>query len=417
MRLTDLYPRNHLRYSSLPVLGPCLEGFATWLSQQGYPRHRVRVHVRKSRLVDEILRTRGCHFLAAVTRDDLHACRSARSPKDVELVAATRTLERYFDTRGLFPAPDPPNRSEALVHAYEVYLHEVRGLASSTIGDHVATASQLLNHLAYETDPGRLAGLKAIDLEIFVRDTGERLCRESTQHEIAHIRGFLRFLAAESLAPPGLDTQLDTPRLYRLERLPRSLPWNTVKAFLRAIDRGTALGRRDYAIFLLIATYGLRASEVVDLRLDDIEWRTSRLHVPRRKVATPLLLPLVDAVGDALVDYLRRGRPSLPYRAVFLRARAPTGTLKPTAVTEAFQAWSRRSGLDIPYQGAHCLRHSYAIHLLRLGTPLKTIGDLLGHRSAESTCVYLRMAIDDLREVALPLPRKLSPGRDEEACP
>ena len=109
-------------------------------------------------------------------------------------------------------------------------------------------------------------------------------------------------------------------------------------------------------------------------------------------------------MGNLLVDYLRDARPSSSLRHLFLRARAHEGTLKPTAVTEAFQAWSKRSGLSITFNGAHCLRHSFAVHLLRQGTPLKTIGDILGHRTAESTCVYLRLAIDDLREVALSLP-------------
>ena len=95
---------------------------------------------------------------------------------------------------------------------------------------------------------------------------------------------------------------------------------------------------------------------------------------------------------------------SCRHREVFLRVRAPAGPLAPTAVTEAFQGWTRRSGLPIPYQGPHCLRHSLAVHLLRQGTSLKAIGDLLGHRSAESTCVYLRLHVEDLRDVALDLP-------------
>ena len=122
------------------------------------------------------------------------------------------------------------------------------------------------------------------------------------------------------------------------------------------------------------------------------------------KTGTTRLLPLTDAAGTVLLRYLRRGRPALPYRELFLRGRAPVGVLKPTAVSEAFQKWARRSGLDIPWQGPHCLRHSYAVHLLRRGVPLKTIGDLLGHRIAESTYAYLRLAVDDLRGVALAVP-------------
>jgi len=150
----------------------------------------------------------------------------------------------------------------------------------------------------------------------------------------------------------------------------------------------------------------------------------ARLRIPQRKTRSILWLPLIDEVGTALLDYLRHGRSALAvrrkrvryqantphsYRELFLRHRTPIGVLKPTAINEAFQAWSKRSGLAIPFQGVHCLRHSYAVHLLRSGLSLKTIGDLLGHRNLESTCVYLRLAVDDLREVALDLPTTVDP--------
>jgi integrase len=166
------------------------------------------------------------------------------------------------------------------------------------------------------------------------------------------------------------------------------------------------MGLRDYAMFLLIATYGLRASEVVAISLDDIRWRLGILRIHQRKTSAPLELPLTNEVLSALVKHLKRTPPAAPYRRVFMRMRAPIGALKPTAVTEAFQALVRKSGLSIPYQGPHCLRHSYALRLLKEGIPLKTIGDILGHRTAESTSMYLRLATGDLREVSLLVPGK-----------
>jgi site-specific recombinase XerD len=139
------------------------------------------------------------------------------------------------------------------------------------------------------------------------------------------------------------------------------------------------------------------------LRLDDV---AGRLRVPRPKTKTPIMLPFTNEVGAALIEYLRRDRPDLPHRDLFLRVRAPSGPIAPTAVTEA---WIRRAGLAIPHQGPHCLRHSLAVHLLREGTSLKAIGDLLGHRSIESTCVYLRLHVGDLRDAALEIP----PDADE----
>jgi len=174
---------------------------------------------------------------------------------------------------------------------------------------------------------------------------------------------------------------------------------------LRSIDRTTPKGRRDYAMFLVIATYGLRASEVRTLDLDDIAWRARQIRFPRPKVGTPLLLPLTDEVGTALIDYLRHSRPRAICRRIFLRVEIPIGPLGRGAIGDAFRTWARRAGIALPIPGGpHSLRHALALHLLREGAALKTIGDLLGHRSAEATGRYLRLNVDDLRDVALQLP-------------
>jgi site-specific recombinase XerD len=229
--------------------------------------------------------------------------------------------------------------------------------------------------------------------------TSKGLTRGSLQHSVANLRSFLRFLSSRGDIDQGLDTSIDTPRMYRGEQLPRALRWDTVRAFLAAIDRTTPMGRRDYAMFVLIATYGLRASEVAALRLDDIEWRRERICVQRRKVSAPLVLPLTAEAGSAILDYVRRDRPKVAHRQLFLRVRVPFAPLVPTAVSEAFQTWKAHSRLPIGDGGPHCLRHSLAVHLLRAGASLKMIGDLLGHRSPESTSVYLRLHVADLRDV------------------
>ncbi|MDP2625382.1 MAG: tyrosine-type recombinase/integrase [Candidatus Rokubacteria bacterium] len=323
-----------------------------------------------------------------------------------------RGLLRFAQERWLLPpTPVAITRVTALAHIYEAALQDLRGLAPGTIRQHGTTAAQFLAHLDYQVAPERLAGVTASDVEAFVRETGKRLSRASLQHTVAQLRGFLRFLASHRRVAPDLDRQIDTPRVYRQEHLPRSLPWPTVRRLLQSIDRRTRQGLRDYTMLFLIASYGLRACEVVALTLDAVDWRGRRLHVPQRKTGTPLVLPLTDAVGTVLLRYLRRARPASPHRQLFLRERAPAGVLKPTAVTEVFQKWVRRSGLPIPFQGPHCLRHSYAVALLRRGVGLKTLGDLLGHRTADSTCAYLRLATDDLREVALAVPRSAGSTR------
>ncbi len=403
--LAELFPRAHARFASLPLLGPHLDGFVVWLDSQGYPRLPIRLRVRETPRIEGLLRRRGVSRLVSLSPVQLLDLGPRDSQDDIYLSATVRSLARYLDAQGLLAHP-APTRSEQVVTAYCAYLARVRGLADSTATYHGSTAAEWLTFIGFDRDCAVLQRVGPRQVEAFLRSVGTRISRASLQHTVGHLRSFLRFLASRGEVERELESSIDTPRLYQGERLPRSLSWETVQAFLTAIDRSTALGRRDYAIFLLIATYGLRTSEVAALRLDDVEWRAGRIRVPRRKVTTPLLLPLTHEVGAALFDYLRHARPELRCREIFLRARAPAGPLAPTAVTEAFQAWSRRSGLPISYQGPHCLRHSLAVHLLRQRTSLKAIGDLLGHRSAESTCVYLRLHVDDLRDAALDLPQE-----------
>ncbi len=407
--LTKLFPRAHARYTSLPILGPYLDGLVKWLDAQGYPRHPIRFRVRAAAQLDARLRRDGRARLEELSADELLAYAPHRAQDDVYGSALVRSLVRYLEAQGVLASP-PSTRAQEFIAAYCMQLESIRGLAASTIQHHSTTVRELLSHLGDGCLRTRLRTLDEPSIEDFLEVMSRRQGRESLQHTVAHLRSFLRFLAALDFAPIGLDARIDTPRVYRGERLPRALPWDTVLTLLRAIDRSTPMGRRDYAMLLLVATYGLRCCEVVSLELDDVSWHDSKLHVTRSKVRSSLILPLTMEVGTAILAYLRDGRPRLAHREIFLRVRAPDGPLEPTAVSEVFQGWVRRSGLQIPFRGPHCLRHSLAIHLLRRGTPLATIGDLLGHRSSESTCVYLRLHVEDLREVALNLPAAALPG-------
>jgi len=416
--LLKLYPRVHRRYTLLPVLGAIMEGFGTWLLNQGYSTDCVREHFCAMRRLARLLHRRGIGSVTELTRSKLQACAPANRLDDRRLAASVRLLDRYLECEtSLYPVRSL-SRIEQRVAAYAAHLDQVRGLAPSTVAAHCGTAAALLADIDYDSSPNRLRALTALDVEGFIRHSGARLRRASLQHIVAHVRGFLRFMASSGETAIGHDKQIDTPRVYREEQLPKALAWETVQALLQAIDRTTPSGIRDYAIFLLIATYGLRRCDIVALTLDDVAWRSRQLRIQQRKTGRLLWLPLTDEVATALLEYLRRGRPHLgvrrfrrgfqsdhpQFRQIFLRCCTPAGVLKPTAITEAFQTWSRRSGLKIPFQGVHCLRHSYALHLLRSGLSLKTIADLLGHRSLESTCVYLRLATDDLRDVPLDLP-------------
>ena len=406
--LTQLFPKTFKQYSSLPLLGSIADDFSKRLLQQGYQEGSVCNQLRTIIRIDKSLRQCGVKRLEEITRESLHAFLPAKSQDDRLLAGTIRALERFLYEKRLLSSPkdDPPSRTGMLLLLYTAYLKEVRAFADSTISHHRFTTSQFLDHLNYESNPYSLSTLNSVNVEKFVRTSGVKYSRGTLQHIVANVRGFLRFLSTKGIIAHGLDTQIDTSRVYRLEQLPHSLPWDKVCALLSSIDQTTSMGLRDYTMLFLIATYGLRTCEIVTLTLDDIHWREGWIQINQRKTDSSLALPLTDEAGTVLLKYLKHGRPSLPYRELFLRVRAPAGRLKPTAVTEVFQGCVRRSGIDIKFQGPHCIRHSFAVHLLRQGTSLKVIGDLLGHRSAESTCVYLRLATDDLRDVALPLPQE-----------
>jgi len=411
--LQSLLPKAHLKFRALPLFGSVADGFDDWLATSGYTPGSRKFSIRFLVHADADLRKRGVRKLTELTRPILYDSWRDLIKAFPNEAGTVRTLARYLNATGTITTgaiEEAPSVSSAtlLSDEYVSFLGKVRGCSPSTISHHRFASRCFLDHLESCSVP--LGSVHSSDIEAYITQAGGRMCRASLQHEVAVVRGLLRFLAKDGRVRAGLDRQIDTPRLYRLEQLPR-LPWDTVTALLKSIDRQSDMGLRDYAMFLLIATYGLRASEVVVISLDDIRWRHSSLRIHQRKTSSPLELPLTKEVSAALVKHLQRTPPTAPYRRIFLRMRAPIGLLKPTAVTEAFQALVRKSGLEVPFHGPHCLRHSFAVQLLKTGTPLKTIGDILGHRTAESTSVYLRLATGDLREVSLPVPGRLSTGK------
>jgi integrase/recombinase XerD len=404
--LALMFPRTHIQYRALPLIGSVLEDLCSWLHARGFPPHVIRRRLLKAAFLDQCLRERGVRSLAAYTPSDLRAklpCGNGRARQIAH--ALGECLVQYLVDDGAL-AVATPTRSTSLIAAYREHLVRVRGLAPGTVRGYVRSAHQFLRFVRYDADAGSLRALQVRDIDAFLTDAGRHVTRVTMQQVTAAVRTLLRFLAAHGHTAGHLAASVESVRQYRGERLPRALPWTTVLTLLRGIDRSTVTGLRDYAMALLIATYGLRASEVAGLRLDDIHWRGRVMLVPRPKVGTPLALPLTDEVATALLDYVRVRHASPEERQIFLRVLPPAGPIKRSAVLASFHLQAQRVGLKVPARfGPHCFRHSLAMHLLRQGTPLKTIADLLGHRSVESTTMYLRLDVDDLRDVALPLPK------------
>ena len=406
--LTSLFPWAHARYSSLPLLGLVLEGLCRWLGAKGFPENAIRRRITGAPLLEQRLRRSEIRSLQDCAASQLHGCVPKPRRWTAHMAhALARSLAQYLAERGEL-ARAPSSSTSQLIASYRMYLKQVRGLAPATVNRSATIAADFLLSLAYDHHPQHLDQLDVAQIDAFLTRAGQRLGRASMQKVSAVLRSFLKFLTTQGKIPAGLEQHIESPRQYRGERLPRALPWDDVLRLLHSVDRSTSKGRRDYAMLLLIATYGLRVGEVARLELDDIAWRSQHISIPRPKVGTPLLLPLTDEIASALLDYLRHDRPHSIHRQVFLRVREPMAPIASTAICDAFDVWVEHAGIRFPgLGGTHCLRHALAMHLLREQTPITTIGALLGHRSVESTGIYLRLDVEDLRDVALPLPSAL----------
>jgi integrase/recombinase XerD len=403
--LNDLSLKDQRTLHALPLLGAVIDDFSEWLIAHNYRDRTRKRYLHRCAAIDQYFVNHQHNALAELNAQQFLECRQFYQHRPGEVADTVSCLQRFLQSRQLISADAsseiPFRRS---IDAYRQYLADVRGLAGVTIGRHCLMVSEFLQHALKQDDAFRLADLTPGHSERFITAMSPRHGRQSLQKDVAILRGFLRFLGMRGEAPLELDVCIDTPRVHREEQLPRALPWDSVHAFLESIDRTTIAGLRDYAMLSLIAAYGLRSGDVAALKLTDIDWRADEVRIIQSKNRQPLVLPLIDSVAEAVLAYLRKGRPRSAYRQVFLKTHAPITPLQGANVSDAFRFRLKHSGLDIRARGAYCLRHSYAMHLLRQGVSLKTIGDLLGHRRSESTGVYLRLDVEDLRALALPLP-------------
>jgi integrase len=360
--------------------------------------------------VDASLQRHGHHTLQTLTRAAGHACWQGDNRHPVQAASTVRVFQPYRTAPGCLPAPQPqpgaPSQASRKPSTHS--LQSVRGCAPLTLAHHRGPGTHLLEPLATPHTAWRRTDRTASPLAQLLPGVGQRLCRATRQPVGAPSRGLLRCLALSGALPSARAHPMETPRGYRREHLPRGLAWETVGPLLLAIDRTTPPGRRDSAMLRWMATSGLRHSAIVARTWEDSQWRRETLQLTQHTTSPPLVRPRTDAVGTALLESLRHERPTSACRPLCLRARAPLGPLARTAVTDVFPAWASRSGRAIPLQGAHCLRHSDALHLLRHGGARKAMGDGLGHRTVERTGGYLRVAFQALRDVALPVPREAS---------
>ncbi|MBK9134552.1 MAG: tyrosine-type recombinase/integrase [Betaproteobacteria bacterium] len=387
-----------------------LTEFSVWLQAEHYSPVIAHGHLRR---LDHVLpRLRRLRAGTARRVGDLRkAFDIGQAPPSrlKDFHSTQRAYSRYLRTRGQLLREDAGDRFVALRDDYDRQLLELRGLSLSARYHHALT---IADFLARGLGPRRrLSSATPADVERFIALRSSEVSRHSMQHVVAHLRSFFRYCRDRGDISIALDS-IETPRTYRDELPPQALPWQTVQALIESVDLRSKAGWRDHCILHLMAHYGLRPSEVVSLRLDSIDWKAATLHVTQQKTRSDLLLPLAAPTLQVLRVYLDhdRNRQGETHAELFLRVRCPSGPLLRTAIGDIFGKRASEAGLGLEGQHVYRLRHTFAMRLLTRGVGLKAIGDLLGHRSLDSTCAYLRLDLEMLRGVALEVPSRSNQG-------
>ena len=292
-----------------------------------------------------------------------------------------------------------PSSTDVLMGSFRGYLLSERGLSVGTVRGYVDSATRFVAGL--EHHPGGLRDVTAAEVTAAVLRRSAAVSVSATQNFVAGLRAFLRFCFIEGLVGVDLSQAALPATGRRRSLLPLGIAKDQAAALVGSCDRRTAIGRRDYALILTLLRLGLRRSEVAGIRLEDIDWRAGELVV-RGKGARRDRLPLPADVGQAIASYLRRGRPDSDRREVFLRARAPFEPIASGTVASTVRRACRRAG--VAEVGSHRLRHTAACEMVAAQVPLVQIGQVLRHRSLQSTAIYARTDLVQLRLLAQPWP-------------
>jgi integrase/recombinase XerD len=390
--------------------GAFFEGFARALSQAGYAEITARRHLRAA---EHFIYWADRQGLAARTLTErslerfgrhLRRCRCPRygHTHRVEVLYGARLFLRHLQEAGLIAvtAVERTAHDPALLMAFREWMRQQRGTCERTLDNYAIHIRELLRRLGEEPERFDARSLRHFVLEAS-RASGWATAKKCT----TALRMFLRFLIAEGRCASELEAAIPILAHWRLAALPRYLQAEDVERLIGSCDPQSAVGRRNRAILLLLARLGLRAGDIVQLRLSDIDWKGAWIHVcgkGRRQTR----LPLTQEVGQALVAYLEGGRPRTQSDTVFVRSRAPFRPFRShCAVSVIVAAALRRAGVKRPSRGAaHLLRHSVATSLLRSGASLQEVAALLRHRSIGTTQIYAKVDVTALRKIAQPWP-------------
>jgi len=391
-----------------------IEKYVQWLEENGYSPKNVSRRVPLLMHFGAFALTRGASkysdlpdyvglFVDSWIRDHGKNCKTKRALSKVEgdvrnpVEQMLRCVLPGYTGKGRSHKPLP---FDSQVPDFFPYLQQERGLRPASIQHYRHNLGRFEGYLR-RIELHELSNLSPELISNFVADRSGLLSKSSQTGLCVFLRVFLQYLHREGLISRDLSSCVESPRSYRCAHIPRSISWDEVGKTLQAVDRRTPTGKRDYAVLLLLASYGLRGIEVAELKLEHIDWKRNRLLVPERKAGHCTAYPLSPVVGNAIIEYLRNGRPQGAGRHVFYRHLAPQRPMGSAAVSARAAHYLQKAGIHVARPGSHTLRHSCVQRLVDSDFPLKIIGDYVGHRSPSSTEIYTKIQIEPLRQIAL----------------
>ena len=395
-----------------PLAG-CLDILSTELRAKRYASETIRIYLAAAKAfgrwlsrhqlgIDDVSESVLQRYISNLKRLQDASGRKGRLPYTG---IGLRHLLRGLRQSGLLePQREAPPSTEAerWLDGYEQHLDRVLGRASATRQKYLYFAKQFL--ISYcGTGPLDWSCLRATAVTEFVQREAERHRGFGRKAPATAIRVMLRYLISRGEVSSGLEAAVPMVRQWKHAALPRHLSEAEIARVLEFCANGTPLGRRNYAILLVLARLGLRANEVAQLALDDIDWVEGHVVIRAGKTRHERRLPLPNDIGRALIAYLKHGRPSGIHRYVFLQHRAPFNPLRTaSAITHIVQRTLARAEVEAPLGGAHLFRHSAATHMVQRGASFKQVADVLGHQSLQTTGIYAKLDLAALSQVALP---------------
>ncbi len=397
-----------LKHDPEGPLVPYLDAFAKSLDQQGF---KLRVIGPKIRVAANFSRWLQANEVTAqeVTDEHVQGFLVGRAKQQSIRRGEFAALKRLMNFLGrlcvirLLPEHHETALIQQAVEAFTTYLRQERALCDKTLIQYGPFVERFLSE-RFGQGPVEFAALQAGDVIEFVKQQAALLSPARAKAATTALRSFLRYLRYRGEIQLDLAAAVPTVPNWSLTGIPRAIAPEHLQAVFAHCPRDTPVGRRDYAILMLLARLGLRAGEIVSLTLDSIDWEVGSIAVAG-KGNQAASLPMPTEVGGAIADYLRHGRPTSNSRALFLRACAPIhGLGAQQTVGTIVAAAIKRAGIEPPHRGAHQFRHALAADMLRHGATLTEIGSVLRHRHAKTTNLYAKVDFTALRPLALPWP-------------